>query len=326
MPAEWAEHECTLMAWPSRPSLWMNHFDEAKQHYAAMAQAVAAFEPVVMICRPDDAAEVARACGSAIAVEQIPIDDSWARDSGPIVVTDGAGRRAVVQLGFNGWGGKYRPYDKDARLATACALVLDLPVYEAPITTEGGAFFVDGEGTMITTDGAVLNDNRNPSMSRKRAEEVFADFLGVERVIWLDAFPDRDTDGHVDGIAQYVSPGIVALQVVPAPANPLHDYGQRNLAVISATPDARGRPLQVHPVEQLGYADVDGEEFDIPYLNFYLPNGGLIAPTGDPHTDEAALNRLGEIFPDREVVGVPGQLFSFGGGGPHCVTQQVPRG
>jgi agmatine deiminase len=325
MPAEWGDHECCLMAWPTRRSLWGDRFDEAKRDYASIASVISGFEPVVMVCNPGDAPDVAKYCGSSVNVEEIEINDSWMRDSGPTIVTDGSGRRAVVQLGFNGWGEKYLPYDKDARVATALARVFDLPVYEAPILSEGGAFYVDGEGTLITTEGSVLNPNRNPGMSKAQAERILRDYLGAERVIWLQAYPDRDTDGHVDGIAQYVKPGVIALQVVSDRADVQHRYSVENLRRLEESRDAADRQLNVLPVEPVGYVTVDGEEYDIPYLNFYLANGAVIAPVGDRRSDDAALARLAEIFPEREVVGVPGELLSVGGGGPHCITQQVPR-
>jgi agmatine deiminase len=278
-----------------------------------------------MACNPGQEAEVRDRCGSGISVEEIPVDDSWARDSGPIVVTDGTGRRAVVQLGFNGWGGKYLPYDADARLATAVAGVLGLPVFRAPIITEGGAFLVDGEGTAYTTRGSVLNDARNPGMTREQVDAVFVDYLGVEKVVWLEAFPDRDTDGHIDGIANLVAPGVIALQVPSDPRHELASYSQGNVELFARERDARGREVTVLPVAPLGHGVIDGEQYDIPYLNHYLPNGGVVVPTGDPSTDDEALERLAEVYPGREVVGVPGTLLSYGGGGPHCITQQIPR-
>ncbi len=323
MPAEFAEHECCLMVWPARESLWGAHYDAAKRDYAEVARAVAAFEPVLMVCNPGAAGEVRDLCGSSVSVEEIPVDDSWARDSGPIVVSDGAGRRAVVQLGFNGWGNKYVPFDDDARLATAVAQVLGLPVFRAPIITEGGALLVDGEGTAYTTTGSVLHPERNPGMTREQVEQILGDYLGVDTVLWLQAFPDRDTDGHIDGIANLVAPGVIALQVSDDPE--LAPYSQANLDLFASTPDARGRTVRVEPVSPIGHGSVDGEPYDIPYLNHYLPNGGVVVPTGDPDHDDSALARLREVYPDREVVGVPGTLLSYGGGGPHCITQQIPR-
>ena len=183
MPAEFDEHECTVIVWPARASLWGHHLEQAKRDYAEVIKAVAAFEEVVVVANPGAAAEVLNYCGIGVTVTEIPVDDSWVRDSGPIVVSDGVGRRAVVQLGFDGWGQKYVPYDKDARLATALADVFGLPVFRAPIVSEGGAFLTDGEGTLFTTEGSVIHEVRNPGLTRERAEAVFRDYLGVDTVI-----------------------------------------------------------------------------------------------------------------------------------------------
>jgi agmatine deiminase len=325
MPAEFDEHECTVIVWPARESLWGHHLDEAKSDYAAVVRAVAAFEEVVVVANPGAAAEVLNYCGIGVTVTEIPVDDSWVRDSGPIVVSDGAGRRAVVQLGFDGWGRKYVPFDKDARLATALADVFGLPVFRAPIVSEGGAFLTDGEGTLFTTEGSVIHEVRNPGLTREGAEAVFRDYLGVDTVMWLEAFPDRDTDGHVDGIANVVAPGVLALYIGEDSDGTIDLYSQRNLDLLASVQDAAGRHVRVEAVSPQGYATIDGEEYDIPYLNHYLPAGGVVVPVGDTRTDEAALARLAEIYPDREIVGVPGGLLSYGGGGPHCITQQIPR-
>ncbi|HVQ88983.1 MAG TPA: agmatine deiminase family protein [Actinomycetes bacterium] len=325
MPAEFAEHECCVIAWPSRASLWGPHLEGAKGDYAQVVRAVSGFEQVLVVCNPGDESEVRKHCGETnVKVEAIPIDDSWTRDSGPTIVLDRRGNRAAVGFTFNGWGGKYKPHDKDASLSAAIATVFGFPFYAAPLCTEGGAFFADGEGTLFTTVGSVLNDNRNPGATRASVEGVFRNYLNVDSIYWLEAFPDRDTDGHIDGIAQVVAGGRIALQIVEDPEDELAAYSAGNVATLTGTPDARERAIEVLPVTQVGESLVDGEVFEIPYLNFYLPNGGLIAPVGDPSNDEEALNRLSEIFPDRAVVGVPGALLSYGGGGPHCITQQIP--
>ncbi len=326
MPAEWSAHQCCLMAWPTRRGLWGKLFGQAKSDFAGVARAIAAFEPVVMICRPGDAGEVRDRCGAAVETAGIEIDDSWTRDSGPIFVTDGAGGLAVVDFEFNSLGGKYLPYAKDAALARAYADVLGARRYEAPLVLEGGAFFVDGEGTLLTTDGPLLDPNRNPGVSLERIEQVLADYLGADRVIWLTAPPDRATDGHIDGIAQYLRPGALLLLV---PDDPDHiDAGpaRENLRRLAGASDARGRPIEVVPFGVTASAVAGPEEVAIPYLNCYLANGAVIMPTSGTAADEAALARMAEVFAGRTVVSVPGATLSYGGGGPHCVTQQMPVG
>jgi len=324
MPAEWAPHQCCFMAWPARPSLWAGLFEQAKLDYAEIARAISGFEPVVMICRPGAAADVRDHCGSSVEVVELEIDDSWARDSGPVFVTDGHGGLAVVDFGFDGWGGKYRPCDRDAALGGALADVLGVRRYPCPFVLEGGAFFVDGEGTLVTTEGPVLDQRRNPGAGRASFERLASDYLAADVVLWLTAYPDRDTDGHVDGIAQYAGPGRLALLVPADPGHENYEFAAENLARLAGRTDARGRPVEVVRFEVTGSAAAGGETFDLPYLNCYLANGAVIAPVGSASSDGAALARLGEVFPDRQVVGVPGAVLCYGGGGPHCITQQMP--
>ena len=326
MPAEWEPHQCCFMAWPTRRSLWGEMFGQAKLDYAAVARAIAGFEPVVMICQPGDAADVVNHCGSAVQVTEIEIDDSWTRDSGPVFVVNGRGDVAAVDFGFNSWGGKYLPYDRDAALGAALADVLGVRCYPAPFVLEGGAFFTDGEGTLVTTEGPVLDPARNQAASRGLFEQVVDEYLGIDQVIWLVAFPDRDTDGHIDGIAQFAGPGRLVLLVPDAPEHVSHGFARDNLARLTGATDTQGRRIAVIPFEITASARIGRETFDVPYLNCYLANGGVVAPLAGSPSDEVALARLREVFPHREVVGIPGATLSYGGGGPHCITQQMPLG
>ena len=326
MPAEWEPHQCCFMAWPTRKSLWGDMFARAKLDYAEVARAIAGFEPVVMICRPGDAADVVDHCGSSVQVTEIEIDDSWTRDAGPVFVVDDRSHVAAVDFGFNSWGGKYLPYDRDAALGAALADVLGVQRYQAPFVLEGGAFFTDGEGTVVTTEGPVLDPARNPTASRPLFEQIASEYLAADRVLWLVAFPDRDTDGHVDGIAQFAGPGRLVLLVPADPGHANYPFARENRARLAAATDARDRRLEVLPFEVTASARIGRQTVDVPYLNCYLANGGVVAPLAGSPSDEAALARLREAFADRDVVGVPGATLSYGGGGPHCITQQMPLG
>jgi agmatine deiminase len=323
MPAEWEPHEACLMEWPTitRGDLWADRFDEAKRDYAAVANAVAAFEPVVMVCDADQQAEARRSCGDGVEILPLPIDDSWMRDNGPIFVRDRSGRVALVHFGFNSWGERFAPWDKDAEVPRHIASHLGMRRYEAPFVLEGGSFFVDGEGTLLTTEQCLLNPNRNPTMSREEIERGLRDHLGVETIVWLGLghSSDRDTDGHIDGIVIYVAPATVALLAPEDPDDPDHTSGRDNLERLRKARDARGRSFEVLPFET-------SPPGVVPYLNVYLPNGGAIVPVAGRPEDEEALERIGKLFPEREVVAVPGDCLTFGGGGPHCITQQQPRG
>src|SRR3954471_13765901 len=276
MPAEWADHERTLMAWPVRIDLWGDGLAQARRDYATIARAIAEFEPVLMVAPPDSAAEARHRCGRGVEVVELPIDDSWIRDSGPIFLTGGAesdGRRAAVDFGFNGWGGKFLPCDRDDALPAALLDHLGVDRFEAPLVLEGGSVTVDGEGTLITTEQCLLNPNRNPSLGRDQIEALLGDYLGVEKVIWLPhgLLEDRDTDGHVDNVAAFIEPGRVLLQTAP-PDDPNHERLAENAALLRAATDARGRSIDLFELDVLPTASVRGMRGCVLYTNLYLAN------------------------------------------------------
>jgi agmatine deiminase len=320
MPAEWAPHERTIMGWPCREEIWGDQLQQAKDDYAATANAVAAFEPLTMVCADAQGADEARAALTGeVEVVELPIDDSWLRDSGPIFVLDDEGRRAGVHFGFNSWGEKFKPYDADAAIGGLLVERLGDRCYDAPFVLEGGSVAVDGEGTLLTTEQCLLHPNRNPDLSREEIEQGLRDFLGVEHVVWLGQglAEDRDTDGHVDLIAAFIAPGRVLLQSTP-PGTPSSERMADNRSRLVAA------GLEVVEFPLLPTLDIGGEEVAVGHLNFYLCNGAVIVPVAGLTTDAEALERIGAAYPDREVVGVPGGVIAFGGGGPHCITQQVP--
>ena len=329
MPAEFAPHQATWMSWPTRESLWSGRLDDAREAWAATARAVAAFEPVTMVCDTGEADDVGRRCGTGVDALECPIDDSWLRDNGPIFVTNDRGEVALVHFGFNSWGGKYLPFDRDARLPEVLASHFGVRRYRAPFVLEGGSFFVDGEGTLLTTEQCLLHPNRNPSMSREEIEEGLRSFLGVEEIVWLPhgLVEDRDTDGHVDGLSQFVRPGVVMVSVSAGAEDPNAPRFEENRTILEVARDARGRRIEVMDGPVNAWVDLEGiGPTVIPYMNHYLANGAVIVPVGEVPADEPALELLAKAYPDREVVGVPGAWISHGGGGPHCITQQVPAG
>ena len=213
MPAETERHERTLMAWPTsaiaEAGLWGDAgLDGARAVYADIARVIAAREPVVMVAAPAEAHSAVRCCGPAVEVLSLPIDDSWMRDTGPIVVAAADGSRRALHFRFNAWGEKWSPWDADAAVGAAVAEQLGLPVHEVPMVLEGGSIAVDGAGVLVTTERCLLNPNRNPTMTRAEIEQALVDHLGVERVVWLaDAIAEDDgTDGHVDNVVAFSGP------------------------------------------------------------------------------------------------------------------------
>lgn len=331
MPAEWAEHEGCLMAWPCRSELWAGQLSAAQGEYVAVARAVAEFEPVLMVTAPGTAGDVRQHFDTVrtsfpIDVIELPLDDSWVRDSGPLFVHDESGRRLGVDFRFDAWGGKHWPFDSDDKLS---ALVLDRLGVErmhSGMVLEGGSITVDGEGTLITTEQCLLHPNRNPRMDRAGIEAELSRMLGIEKVIWLPygGLEDTETDGHVDGVAAYIAPGRVVVSVPDDESHPDYARMRANLAVLEATRDAKGRKLDIVVLPQTVHGDAGGQRVEVGYLNFYLPNGGCVVPVAGQPQDQHATAVLAQALPDRKVVPVPAPALAFGGGGVHCITQQIP--
>ena len=324
MPPEWAPHERGVIAWPARASMWGDLLGAAKDDHAEIARTISRYEPVLLVARPGEGAEAAAACEAGsydIEVVEWAIDDSWARDIGAIVVTDGAGRRAGVDFAFNSWGEKFLPYDEDARFAERMCAHLGLDRYDAShVVLEGGSVNVDGAGTVITTEECLLNPNRNPDLSKDHLEAELETWLGVDRVVWLPfgLVEDDDTDGHVDNVAACVAPGVVVAQTTADRTNPNYGRLHRNVEVLEAA------GYEVRTIDVLPYAEIGGETVVVPPTNFYLANHACIVPVTAGADLDKALDAVQAAIPDREVVGVPGSVLAFGGGGVHCITQQVP--
>jgi agmatine deiminase len=324
MPPEWAEHQLTLMAWPCAPAVYRKAgpgaFERAEAEYAGVANAIVEFEPVLVLVRPEARGRARRLLAAKVDLLDADLDDAWLRDNGPIFVTDHAGLVAMVHFVFNGWGGKY-PAERDGLVPAKLASHFGVRRYAAPMVLEGGAFFVDGEGTLLTTEQCLLHPNRNPLLSRAEIEVMLGSHLGVDAVIWLGAghYTDLDSDGHVDCIAQFSRPGRV---VVHAPSNrdhPDHGRAQDNVNRLRGARDARGRELDVVVLDA-------GTTRGVPSLNSYLCNGAVIAPVAGMPEDAVAVELLRVEYPGREVVPVLAAVILAGGGGPHCITQQVPAG
>src|SRR5947209_4224827 len=297
-PAEWEPHERTLMGWPCRTELWGETLDQARADYAAVANAIAAFEPVSMIAGTrGDAAAARAACTAAVEIVELPLDDSWLRDCGPIYVRDDDGRRTAVHFRFNAWGGKFTPYDRDAEVGRLIAERLGDPVHEAPLVLEGGSVHTDGAGTLLTTEQCLLHPSRNPSLDRGEIEAALRRWLAAERIVWLGEglAEDRDTDGHVDLVAAFTAPGRVLLQSAPS-GDPNHDAMAENEARL------RAAGIDVVAMPWLPRLEVAGEPLVASYLNYYLCNGAVIVPVCGMETDGEALRLIGEAHPGREVV------------------------
>ncbi|WP_283759932.1 agmatine deiminase family protein [Roseofilum casamattae] len=317
-PAEWQPHDYTIMVFPPAQNWEDNGLEDAYEEWANVANTVQEFEPVLMVVHPDERSIARELLSSEIRLIEFPVNDGWSRDSGPTILVNNKGERRIAGFTFNGWGAKFPPYADDALLKARLSGALEIPMYPTDLVLEGGAIAVDGEGTLITTEECLLNRNRNPHLSQAEIEARLRDYLGVQKVIWLGdgIVPDPVTDGHVDGFCAFAAPGVVLLHTTDDRNDPNYRILQDAKRRLQEAKDARDRTLEI---VEIPLGD------DLAHMNFYIVNNGIIVPTsGDPEQDDAPLAILREVFPDREVVGVESLTLAEGGGGIHCITQQVP--
>lgn len=326
MPAEWHPHRRCWMIWPGADCVYHRDLAPARAAFAAVARAIARFEPVSMWTNPADGAAARAALPQEVTVVEGASNDCWMRDTGPTFLLGPGGALGAVDWRFNAYGGKYAPHDLDQGIAAGVAREAGARTFASPLVNEGGAIHVDGEGTALVTEDVLLNPNRNPSLTRDAVERELREALGVEVVIWLPhgLVQDSDTDGHIDTVAIFARPGAVVAQVSDDRSDPNHDRLRLNLDRLRASRDAAGRAFEIAEVVEPRAMTVGGERLSLSYVNLYLANGGLVAPVFDVPEDAPALAVLGDAFPGRALVEVSSVEVFRGGGGVHCITQQEP--
>lgn len=327
-PAEFAPHERTWMSWPIRETMcYPEDYEEFCSELARASLQIAQFEPVTMLVDENTDRQAQKALGNSIERIVIPHNDCWLRDNGPTVVVTEDGRRLGVNWRFNAWGEKYSGFELDDQVAPRVLKHFGLPEITVSAVMEGGSFHTDGEGTLLTTEECILNKNRNPQKTREEIAEILIQNLGVEKIIYLPRglFGD-ETDGHVDNVACFACPGTVLLQVCDDPADPNYERSREHLQVLESEVDARGRRLKVIPIPQPPALMYQGKRLTLSYLNFYMVNGGILLPVFGQKTDEAVIDILKGVFPERAIVTVDGMKLVKEGGNIHCLTQQMPKG
>ncbi|MFN9719488.1 MAG: agmatine/peptidylarginine deiminase [Planctomycetota bacterium] len=341
-PAEWEPHTATWAAWPVNPNTWPGIFERIPAAYAEFVAAMARFEPVKLLAGGEGVAERARplidtAClrhGSAFDVEliDIPVNDSWCRDHGPIFLngrlnSKAAGQQVILDWNYNAWGGKYPPWDLDELTARRIGKRLGITTISPNLILEGGAIEGNGEGTVMTTESCLLNPNRNPGMDRQQMEQTLSQWLRTDTVIWLPGHGiiGDDTDGHIDQVARFVDAARVLV------AAPYHEDAQEadqlraNFRAVADSKNSRGQPLQAIPLRMPSPKFLDGNRLPACYCNYCLVNGGVIVPTFQDPADDLALQLLQDCYPDRTIVGIDCLDLIWGLGAFHCMTQQQPQ-
>lgn len=340
MPPEWRRHAGTQMHWPSNRKTWPGeHLQRVEEVYLDILEVLSSYESIHLFIENKHVQKHAFSLmkDRDIDFDRIefhvqPINDVWVRDCGPIFVQRTKYTKeefAITDWKYNAWGKKYPPFDDDNRVPKYLASKYGIKRFEPNMVLEGGSIEVNGQGVLLTTESVLLNPNRNPGLSKEQIEQRLADYLGVEKIIWLkEGLAGDDTDGHIDDIARFLNEDTILAMVSEDPNDINYKVLQDNLQILLEATDQHGASFTIEPLPipetRIEGTTVDGSEY-VPasYANFYIANGVVLVPTYDERFDDKALRLLDQYFPDRDIVGIPCADLVWGQGSIHCITQQL---
>ena len=334
MPAEWARHRATWLAWPHNLETWPTHLEKVRQVWVQMICALSPHERVYLLVN-DVVSEqdvmvrlrTAKVNLANVTLLRIPTVDVWMRDYGPTFVTrhGPTDPLAFNDWIFNGWGGKYKDYKTDERVAREIAWIVKMPVFDQPLVLEGGSIEVNGAGTCLTTEQCLLNPNRNLHLSRAEIEQFLKDSLGLSQILWLgEEIVGDDTDGHIDDIARFVNSTTVACIVETDSRDDNYGLLRDNYERLKNAKDQSGAKLNLITLPCPAPVYFADARLPASYANFYIANEVVLVPVFDDPQDKRAVGILQEHFPDRRVIGLGCNEVVAGLGAIHCVTQQEP--
>jgi len=334
LPAEWEEQDGVLLAWPHAESDWLPWLPMVELVFAQIVKEITRFETALVVAIDQErTAAILSAVGARmerVRIEEIPTNDTWARDFGPLTV-ERDGSPVLLNFGFNGWGLKFAA-DQDnlitGRLYRAGAFGATR-LETVGLILEGGSIESDGKGTILTTAECLLNLNRNPHLSREEIERALGENLGANRILWLENgyLAGDDTDSHIDTLAR-LAPDDTILYVRCDDASDEH-YTSLFLMEkeLHGLRTREGNPYRLIPLPwPRACHDGDGERLPATYANYLVINGAVLVPTYDDPGDEGALSAIGQAFPGREIIGIDCRPLILQHGSLHCVTMQIPKG
>lgn len=332
-PAEWEPHTATWLSWPHKDESWPGKIGMIYHKYAEFVKVVAEGE-LVRINVVDEQMEafakqqlaMVEADLSKIEFFRFPTNDAWCRDHGPaFLVNRTTGQKAIVDWGYNAWGGKYPPFELDDVIPTKIANHFGLPLYNPGIVMEGGSVDFNGAGTLLTTTACLLNKNRNPHLTQQEIEEYLRNYYGVQQILWLgDGIVGDDTDGHIDDITRFVNEDTVVTVVEENKADENYQILLENLETLKTMRLLNGKPLNIIELPMPDPVIYDDQRLPASYANFYIANSAVVVPTYRCANDAKALEILQQCFPDRRVVGIDSTDIIWGLGSFHCLSQQEP--
>ncbi|HXT42003.1 MAG TPA: agmatine deiminase family protein [Candidatus Angelobacter sp.] len=336
MPAEWEPHAGTWLTWPRPDGIsFPDRYFAVPPVYSKLIQQLAAVEEVNISVWDAEMEAWVRGllAENNTPVEQVlfhhfPAYEPWCRDHGPIfLVRDNYGvrDRAIVDWGYNAWGGKYPPFDLDDVIPQHVAYLRQLPLFSPGVVLEGGSIEVNGHGTLLTTESCLLNPNRNPHLTRCQIEQCLREYLGVTNILWLgEGIVGDDTDGHIDDLARFVDPATIVTVVEEDPSDANYQVLQDNLRRLRGMRDQSGNMFRIVQLPMPGVIEYQGQRLPASYANFYIANGIVIVPTFRDPNDSEALTILRRVFPRRRVIGIDSTDLIWGLGSFHCISQQEP--
>jgi len=343
MPAEWAPHAATWIAWPHNAEDWPGKFQPIPWVYAEIVRHLSCCEDIHILVNNEAAEKRARnillRAGANLArlhFHQWLTDRVWLRDSGPIFVKNPEGNLAITNWQFNAWA-KYSNWHRDDQIPHHVAKLYDMEEFRPEATTqdgkthrlvlEGGSIEVNGAGILLTTEECLLSEvqQRNPGISKEQLEQAFGDYLGIEKTIWLNrGTAGDDTHGHVDDITRFVAHDTILTCVEPSTHDENHLPLAENLDRLRSTRNLQGNPFKIVELPLPSPVVFDGQRLPASYANFYIANHAVLVPTFNDPNDRRALNLIAACFPDREIVGIHSVDLIWGLGALHCMTQQEP--
>jgi agmatine deiminase len=338
MPAEWAQHAATWIAWPHNPKDWPGKFQPIPWVYADIVRHLSSVEDVHILV--NDTAAGQRASGilkraganlERVYFHQWLTNRVWTRDSGPIFVRNAAGETAITNWKFNAWA-KYDDWQLDNEIPGHVTKLLNLPEWtphfnDQRVVLEGGSIDTNGAGVLLTTEECLLSEvqQRNPGLSREDLEKVFHDNLGIEQVLWLNrGIAGDDTHGHVDDITRFVAENVIVTATEPNRGDENHLPLAENLDRLRSARNQHGKLFDIVELPMPAPVVFEGQRLPASYGNFYIANGLVLVPTFNDPNDRHALNTLANVFPDRKIIGIHCGDFIWGLGALHCMTQQQP--
>ncbi len=336
MPAEWEPHTATWFTWPRPEGIsFPDKYETVPPVYANLIRELVQVEEVnINVWDAEMEAEVRQLLQKKktpldrVRFHHFPAYEPWCRDHGPIFLVreqNGRHERAIVDWGYNAWGGKYPLFDLDDAIPQHVAQLRGLPLFSPGIVMEGGSLEVNGCGTLLTTESCLLNPNRNPHLSKAEIEKYLCDYLGVTNVLWLgDGIIGDDTDGHIDDLSRFVNPTTVVTVVEEDPSDENYPILQENLHRFRSMRDEKQRPLRIVELPMCGRIEHEDQRLPASYANFYIANKIVLVPTYRQANDAKALVILQKEFPDRRVIGIDSTELIWGLGSFHCISQQEP--